>query len=197
MPEAEIVAIATENIVPCGIGARRHPIGHALVVQIGCSQWFAQGPLQGCQNNKRSGEGQGQAGIDLHTQHQRIEKQLQNQAQMELQGEDELETDVESLAGEERLGLFARRSITQQGGLEAVLTCEMQHVSGIGTKPCTLGKDPAHRPSQIGNRLRHNDPAEVTDDHFVFGNVAGNLDNQPGCRCTAEFLKQDHQQHGG
>ena len=126
----------------------------------------------------------------------RVEHQVEEQPQIELQVVHQIETDVEGLAGEKGLGLLARAGIPEQGGLEAILPREMQHVAAVGAEPGALREDPAGRPGQIGEGLGDDDPDKVAGSDMLVGNVAADLNYQPGRRGPEQFLQHHHRQHG-
>ena len=95
---------------------------------------------------------------------------------------DELEEDVEGLAGEERLDHLARRLLVQQLGFVAVVAREALHVAAERAEAGALGKDPAHRADDVGGRLRDQDPDQIGDQEVVVGDVAPGLDDQVGRR---------------
>ena len=46
MPAGEVVAVAGKNVVPGGVGASRHAVGHGLIAQPSIGQRLPQAPLQ-------------------------------------------------------------------------------------------------------------------------------------------------------
>ena len=71
---------------------------------------------------------------------------------------DQLEEDVEGLAGEKRLDDFARALLVQQLGLVPVVARKALHVVAERAEAGALGKDPADRADDVGRRLRDEDP---------------------------------------
>jgi len=195
VPEGEVVTVAAENVVPGIVGPRPHAVGHALVMQEGGGERLLQQPLQRDEDDEHGGKGNRQAGVYFEAKYQRVEKQLEEQPQVVLQVVDQIETDIEGLIGQERFDLLACPAIGQQGRPRAVAAREIEHVARIGREARPLREDPAHRACDVGDGLDNNDLDEVPRRNVLLGNVARDLNDQPGGRRTARFLDDDQDQH--
>ena len=148
-PEPQIVAVAGEDVVPGGVALRRHSVGHALVVQIGARDGFAHRPLHREQHGEGGGVGHRQRAVDLRSQHDHVENQAKQETQVAFDLVQQIEIDVERLAGEKRLDALAHLLLRQRLGLMPVFVGELQHVAPIGQKSGALGVDPADRAHDV------------------------------------------------
>ena len=82
MPQAKVIAVATEDIVPSAVGMRCQAVGLALVVGIDSCNRFTHKPLNAHEHRKHSGIGNGQTCIDSNTQHQSVENQTKKEFQI-------------------------------------------------------------------------------------------------------------------
>ena len=96
-PEPQIVAVAGEDVVPRGVALRGHAVGHALVVEIGARDRLAHRPLHREQHDECVRVGHRQRAVDLGAQHDHVEDQAEQQAQVAFDLEQQMEIDVERL----------------------------------------------------------------------------------------------------
>ena len=87
---------------------------------------------------------------------------------------------VECLTGQERFDLFTRVAVAKQGGEMTIIAGKTRDVETKGPHARALGKYPAHRASSIGGALDQQDPDQIHDENIAVGDVASDLDNEPG-----------------
>ena len=128
-PEPEVVAVAGEHVVPGGVALRGHAVGHALVFAVGAGHALSHGPLHQEQRHEHRRIGDRQRAVDLGAQHDHVEDDREQDAQIALDLVEQVEIDVERLAGEKRLDPLARLLVAQKLGLVAVVAGKAQHVA--------------------------------------------------------------------
>src|SRR5262249_58959919 len=125
----------------------------ALVLEIDVGDPPPQGPLDQHEDGERRRVGHRQARVDLHTKHDRIEDEAEQQLELVLQLIHEIEDIDEGGIGEKRLDLLARLLVGKEPRIAAVVPGELQHVTAERVEAGPLGEIPTQRAGNIGRRL--------------------------------------------
>ena len=150
VPQPVVVAVTGGDVVPRGVGVANHPVGGALLCQVGGRHRPAHQPLQPQQKEEDAGVHHGQAGVDGKAQYDGIKDQPEKQFEVGLQLVNQFKKNVKNLIGQKRLHVVALGFVGQQGRLMAVVPRKAQHVAAKCTKPGTLGENPAGGTHQVG-----------------------------------------------
>src|SRR5262249_41672582 len=131
--------------------------------------------------------------VDLHTEHDRIEDEAEQQLELIFNFIHEIEGVVEGRAGEKGFDLLAGLLVGKQPSIAAVIAGELQHVPAERVETGSLGEIPTQRAGDIGRRLGNEYPDEVASLEVLVGHRTAHPDDEPGGQGGEQCL--GHHQH--